>query len=63
MAQTLWPGWPQRGRQEGREIPKNKVPLLDQDIIWTCQEQRPRLGYEPRDMAKNRQESKEEVGT
>lgn len=52
VAQTGQAG--QRGRQEGSEIPKNKVTLLDQDIRWICQEHRAKLGYEPRDMAKKR---------
>lgn len=54
VTQTDWPGWPQRGRQEGRERPKNKAILLDQDIRWICQEHRTRLGHEQRDTAKNK---------
>lgn len=30
------------------------VTLLDQDIRWTHQEHRTRLGHEPRDTAKNK---------
>lgn len=61
---TAWPGWPQRGRQEGRENPPNIVALLDQDIRWTCQEHRTRLGHETKGhRPRTRQEKKEERGT